>query len=202
MIDIRIMAHPSRKQNVINILSTLSLPKENVVWDDRDSGGDAMYTSQKAWNAPIPEGCTHRLVLQDDIELCENFIEIIEKIAKTHTNEIISLFHCEIYPNNNTKYIFAKHLWGCAIMMPITLIPKCWQYIQDIPNKLWYKRNKLDFIMQHDNDCIMLWAIENQIPVINTIPSLVQHIGNESLVGIKEHRVAKDFIKIPSVTDW
>lgn len=185
----------------MKILDVLSLSEENVVWDDREKGGDAMYTAKKAWNLPIPDECTHRLVLQDDIEICDNFIEIIEKISKNHFNEIISFFHCEEY-NNKSRYIHAKRLWGCAIMMPKHLVPKCWTYIENILEEPWIKRDGLEFIALHDNDCIMLWAIKEQIPVINTIPSLVQHIGDNSLVGFTEIRISKDFIKIPPIIGW
>jgi hypothetical protein len=200
MVDIRIMAHPSRRENVIKILSKLSLQEDVVIWDDRENGGDAMYTAKKAWTSPVPNGCTHRLVLQDDIEICDNFIDIVEQISKKNTSQIVSLFHCEKY-EDNIRYISTRRLWGCAIIMPVSFIPLCWEYIEHIPEKPWCGDNA-ETIMRHDNDCIALWSIDNSIPVINTIPSLVQHIGDNSLVGIKEIRIAQDFIKSPPLTGW
>lgn len=200
MVDIRIMAHPSRRENVMRILSKLSLQEDIIIWDDRENGGDAMYTAKKAWTSPVPNGCTHRLVLQDDIEICDNFIDIVEQISKKNTSQIVSLFHCEKY-ENDVRYISTRRLWGCAIMMPISFIPLCWEYIEHIPEKPWCGDNA-ETIMRHDNDCIALWSIDNSIPVINTIPSLVQHIGDDSLVGIKEKRIAQDFIESPPLTGW
>jgi hypothetical protein len=40
------------------------------------------------------------------------------------------------------------------------------------------------------------------VPIINTVPSLVQHIGDNSLVGCKEKRIAIDFVKSPPVLGW
>lgn len=200
MVDIRIMAHPSRRENVRKILSKLSLQENVVIWDDRENGGDAMYTAKKAWTSPVPNGCTHRLVLQDDIEICDNFIDIVEQISIKNTSQIVSLFHCEKY-EDDIRYISTRRLWGCAIMMPVSFIPLCWEYIEHIPEKPWCGDNA-KIIMRHDNDCIALWSIDNSIPVINTIPSLVQHIGDDSLVGIKEKRIAQDFIKSPPLTGW
>lgn len=200
MIDIKIMAHPSRRENVMKILTALSLSDDIVVWDDREYGGDAMYTSRKAWNLPIPSGCTHRLVLQDDIEICDNFLDIVEQVAKGHTSQVISFFHCEEYANN-VRYAEVKHLWGCALMIPAHLISNCWKYIEHIPEEPWCGEHA-DIIMRHDNNCIMLWAINNDIPAINTVPSLVQHIGDDSLVGIKEKRVSQDFVKSPPIIGW
>jgi hypothetical protein len=84
MIDIRIMAHPMRKDNVLKTLRTLNLSPSVVSWDDRpaDKGGDAIYTARKAWTCPLPLDCTHRVVLQDDILLCDNFKKYAELAAE------------------------------------------------------------------------------------------------------------------------
>lgn len=193
------MAHPSRKKNVEQILTALSLPETVVYWDDRKYGGDAMYTAKKAWTSPIPCGCTHRLVIQDDIEVCDGFLEIAEKVAEKYTTQIVSFFHCEQY-SNELRYVYTNMLWGCAIMMPIQQIIECWDYIEHIQERPWFK-NAQD-IIRYDDNCIVAWAAENQIPIINTVPSLVQHIGNDSLVGTKEIRIAQDFIKSPPLTGW
>lgn len=199
MVDIRIMAHPSRHDNVMKILSKLSLSENIVIWDDREHGGDAMYTARKAWNLPIPDGCTHRLVLQDDIEICDSFLDIVYIVAQKHTSQVVSFFHCEGYDGEN-RYVNTGRLWGCAVMIPTCLLKNCWEYIDHIPKLPWCTKPEL--VMPHDTDCIMLWAIENSVSIINTVPSLVQHIGDESLVGIKEKRIAKDFIKSPPIDGW
>lgn len=199
MIDIRLMAHPSRRDNVMKILSQLSLSEDIVVWDDRNHGGDAMYTAQKAWTLPIPDGCTHRLVLQDDIEICDGFLDIVNVVAKKHSSQVISFFHCEEYDEKN-RYVNTGRLWGCAVMIPTHLIKDCWEYIKHIPEEPWCTKPEL--VMPHDTDCIMLWTVKDNIPIINTVPSLVQHIGDDSLVGCKEKRISKDFVKLPPISGW
>ena len=199
MIDIRIMAHPSRRENVDRILSALSLPEDVVSWDDRETGGDAMYTAKKAWLAPIPENCTHRLVLQDDVEVCEGFSEIAEKVAKKTPGQIVSFFHCEKYPCD-CRYKRTFFLWGCAIMIPASLVKDCWDFIEHIPEYPWY-RNAGD-ILKHDDNSILAWAVMRNIPIINTVPALVQHLGDVSLVGITEKRVSQDYIKNPPLSGW
>lgn len=199
MIDIKIMAHPSRKENVKQILSDLSMSDDIVVWDDRDHGGDAMYTAKKAWTQPIPKDCTHRLVLQDDVEVCDNFLEIVEKVAEKFNNQIVSFFHCESYPDD-IRYTTTLHLWGCAIMIPSHLVADCWNYIEHIADRPWCKEP--EEVLPHDDTCILAWAIENEIPIVNTIPSLVQHHGDNSLIGITEKRISPDFIKTQSILQW
>ena len=92
-IDIKIMAHPSRRNNVLSILKQLNMDESIVVYDDRPNGGDALYTSRKAWLSPMPVDKTHRLVLQDDILLCDNFINIVHDIIRTLPDKVISLFN-------------------------------------------------------------------------------------------------------------
>ena len=43
---------------------------------------------------------------------------------------------------------------------------------------------------------------DDNIKGVTTVPSLVQHIGDESLVGIKRHRVALDFTIDPPLEGW
>lgn len=193
------MAHPSRYDNVMKILSSLSLLEDIVVWDDREYGGDAMYTARKAWNLPIPDGCSHRLILQDDIELCNGFLDIINIVAEKYPSQVISFFHCESYDGEN-RYVNTSRLWGCAIMIPTYLLRNCWEYIEHIPEKHWCTKPEL--VMPHDTDCITLWTIDSGISIINTVPSLVQHIGDNSLVGCKEKRIAQDFVKSPPIIGW
>ena len=65
--DLRIMAHSSRRDMVMRLLKQLDMGEEIVVWDDREDGGDAIYTAEKAWRSPLSPGITHRVVIQDDV---------------------------------------------------------------------------------------------------------------------------------------
>ena len=47
-IDIKIMAHPSRRDNVLKVLKQLNMDESIVVYDDRENGGDALYTASIA----------------------------------------------------------------------------------------------------------------------------------------------------------
>lgn len=199
MIDVRIMAHPSRRENVERILAALSLPDSVVTWDDRETVGDAMYTARRTWMQPIPEGCTHRLVLQDDVETCDRFLELAEQVAAKHPAQVVSFFHCEPYPQS-ARYVRTRRVWGCAVMIPAALVPQCWEYIEHIPERSWCHHPEL--IMPHDTDCITAWASGKGVPIINTVPALVQHIGDVSLVGITEKRIAPDYTKTPPTTGW
>ena len=201
MIDYRIIAHPSRKGYVENILSALGRDEDIIVWDDREHGGDAMYTARKAWQLPIPEGCTHRLVFNDDVELCNGFCEIAEQVASRHTEHLVSFFHTEKYPQNE-RYVLTERLYGAGMMLPAKLISGCWDFIDHLPERCLWCRGEALSILKHDTDCMAVWATDNQIPIINTVPSLVQHLGDISLVGITKKRVSPDYTKTPPVNGW
>ena len=199
MIDIRIMAHPSRRENITKMLQTLGLSEDIVVWDDRPGKNDAMYTARKAWTVPIPDGCTHRLVLQDDIEICDGFLKIVDKVALKHSNAVVTFFRCEEYPAD-ARYHDDPRLWGCAIMIPVAMLDDLWWFVD---NRLpVVALPQLHEIIKHDTTCIRYWLRYRHIPCITTVPSLVQHIGDESLVGIDRRRVAPDYTKTPPMTGW
>ena len=198
MIDIKIMAHPKRKENVMKILSMLNMDESIVCWDDRPSGGDAWYTARKAWSSPIPEGCTHRLVLQDDVELCDDFIKHATSIAdrhKTHAVSLINFLQPKNYPNyRNTPYYKLDVMAGCAIMLPVNIINDMIQ---------WCDESEDEILKPHDDLMISKYCREHNILKVATIPSIVQHIGHESLFD-KEYgwdRMSKNYQKRPNA-DW
>ena len=200
MIDVRIMAHPSRADNVKVMLQDLKLSDEIVVWDDRINGGDAMYTARKAWLYPITDGCTHRIVLQDDAELCDGFLTIVEKVAEKYDDSIVSFFHMETYVGNN-RYEQCNLGGGIALMMPVKMIYQFFDYV-DKGIYMHCTRDLAERILKADTISIRSWMKHEHIPCVTTVPSLVQHLGNVSLVGIDRKRVALDYTKNPPTTGW
>nr|DAE15397.1 MAG TPA: hypothetical protein [Siphoviridae sp. ctdcr45] len=177
MIDIRIMAHPKRADNVSRLLQQLKLPEAAVCWDDRPTGGDAMYTARKAWTANAPKGATHRLVLQDDVEISNNFLDIVRKAAKLHpwaVHTFITFERLDGYANpTGTPYYAVDSVPGPAIMMPIRLVPRMISYCDAMKDAAIGKHNDL---------LISEWCRRNRIKMIATSPCIVQHIGDVSLL--------------------
>ena len=178
MIDIRIMASPKRADNVARLLQKLNLSSDAVTWDDRPNGGDAMYTARKTWLHPLPEGATHRMVLQDDVEVCKNFAQIVSIIADTHPHRVITGIHFlqpSNYPNyNNTTYYRVNNMPGCAIMMPVSTIEPCMAWC-DASDDMERK--------PHDDLMISKYCQEHNVMMVCTIPCIVQHPDDNSLFG-------------------
>ena len=186
-----------RDEMIMNLKNQLKINDSDIYYEDRPNGGLALYTAKKAWLSPIEDGETHRTVFPDDIEVCDNFRDICNHIVATHPNDIISLFcwdglsRKEILDNLTTPYIESYVVIGMGIIMPVKYIKPCFDWIKET-----YDDNIADDI------AIQYWAKKNNIRVITTIPSLVQHLGDDSILtpGMFVRRSAY-FTKNP-IADW
>jgi hypothetical protein len=194
-IDIKIMAHPSRRDNVLKICKQLNMDESIVVYDDRENGGDALYTARKAWLAPIKEGITHRLVLQDDVLLCDNFTNIVSDIINTLKEKVITLFNLiPVDLTKNKKCCYRKYevLSGAAIIMPVLYIQDCWN---------WIDKHCDD--CKHDDLMIAKYCKSHYIDMFTTIPCVVQHLGDteySSLLDVEYPgvRISTTYVQHPT----
>lgn len=181
--DIKVYGVEKRMPLIKNIVNKLDLTDDDVFLDDRPNGGDALYTSKKALLAKPRFEISHRIVLQDDIEVCNNFKQIAAKIIKAHPDKIIALFPWDFYLKmvinknptlvNQTPYIAnSKHVTGCGFILPYKYIS---QYIR------WAEKHCHDAHFYEDHAWFD-WAKENNVTILNTIPALIQHLGDDSLI--------------------
>lgn len=193
--DIRIMAHPSRKENVLKILSQLKMDESIVVYDDRGlDKADALYTAKKTWLSPISDPLvTHRIVLQDDTLLADNFLRKCNDIICTIPDNPVTLFNTlrkdsfEV-KNKTSVYFTAPEVNGVCIIMPIQYIQPCWQWIDENPFCLC-DDIMIDRYFSH---------IKKQIYTV--VPCLVQHIGgNNSLISI--HGKTPSYLNSPRISE-
>lgn len=200
MVGIKIVGVHKRDHMIDAMNRQLRLPADDIIYDERPGGGYAFPVLKKAWLDPYAEEETHRVVLNDDLKLCDNFREICEQIAKAQPNSIVSFF--STYFNSSycdqeiqklqTPYV--RHdvgIFGCAIMMPKDVAIECMGYTDE-----HYPGIKFESHAFHQ------FALENGIPVISTLPCLVQHLGDDSLVD--KHlpiRRTTRFVKQPTA-NW
>ena len=200
MISIKIVGVREREYMIDEMNRQLQLPAGDIIYDERPGGGYAFPILKKAWLDPFAEGETHRIVLNDDLELCDDFINICNQIAKAQPNSIVSFF--STYFNSSycdqeiqklqTPYV--RHdvgIFGCAIMMPKNVAIECMEFTSmNYPDIKFESRAFTEF------------ARERGIHIITTLPGLVQHIGDESLVdqSLPIRRTTR-FKKYPEA-DW
>ena len=182
-VDVRIMACRERRPLVLEMLKKLNMDERIVVWAGKEDD-NAMKTARKAWLSSVEEDVTHRLVLQDDLLLCDGFMNYVEQIAKKYPNQIINLYNSRIKFEDrklNTPYIKISGygIYGQAIMMKIDYI-----------GRMFYLIDKyLGEDYPHDDCAIGVFAGIKKIDVLSTIPSLLQHLcPTESLLKFNDRR--------------
>lgn len=169
-VSIRIFGVPSRMENIETNKKRLHVPDECIFIDEDYDG--VIPTAKRAWLHPTDK--PYVLVLQDDVELCDNFAKYVNAIIKAQPDAIISLFITQLTTPNSlnrvptdSPYVRVPYVSGQGIIMPTKYVKECidsWQ-----PNN------------PGDDTNITKWANDNDIPVITTIPMILQHIGDESV---------------------
>lgn len=183
MLDIKIYGCHSRDENIKKCMSILNLKDSDIVYDDRPKGGNAYYTFKKALTQPLEEGITHRLVLPDDMQLCEGFKERLDFIVNKFPKKIIELFPFgyEALPPLpvETPYYRTFAPSACGLVFPVQIIKEMIDWIES--DYLAKTHLTVDNVI--DDVAVLDWCKNFSMDMLTTIPSLVQHIGDISLLG-------------------
>ncbi len=191
-IDVRIFGVPERIENIRHNQKLLNVPEDHVVIDYAHTG--CFATAQRAWS--LPKTAEHILVLQDDVLLSDGFLDVCKIIAKTHPDSIVGLYPGQFPRAEHIKglplrspYIATHDLAGPAILMPARYVFPCLI--------TWESKRKGDDVQ------IQIWANDNGIQLLTTIPCIVQHIGEQSVFQPGRNLGGTDFfVKDPYVVDW
>lgn len=170
-IDVRIMGVSSRIDNIRVTQKRLNIPEENIIIDYEHEG--CLKTAIKAWSKPTDKEFV--MVLQDDIELCDNFAECCNRIVDAHPNKIIALFQFLITSRNVARnlpspYVSLGHggASGQGIIMRTEWIADCLSG--------WETSG-----LKGDDTNINAWAEKTGKEIITTIPAILQHTGEHSV---------------------
>ncbi len=179
-LSIGIMAVPQRKDNVDKILQKLNASAE--VFYDYDKIGTYRASKRVFTTLAQDKSTTHILVLQDDVALCENFIEIVYKVIESNPDAIINLYNprfssCDISDSPYFRFDLFTMFSGQAIIMPRELAINCFVWCDLHPNK---RKSCLNA----DDSSIKIFALANGIPRVGTKVSLVQHLMLTNSKGI------------------
>lgn len=191
-IDVRIIGVPERMKNVKENQKILGINGGHIFIDFEHEG--CVFNARRAWLKGTDK--PYIMVLADDVELCDNFLFYCAKVITAHPDAVISLFPLQfvrgIPPANIPKrspYIATTALSGCAIIMKTEYVLPC--------VGSWKQNAK------GDDTSIQEWANQNGIPIITTVPAIVQHIGDVSFfdssrsIGRTPH-----FEKNPCNVNW
>lgn len=195
MLKIRLYGTHKRDENIIKCKSQLGLFDEDIFYDDRPNGGNAWYTHKKALVAPLDEKYTHLLTLPDDMELCSNFLERCNFLVEHFPKKIIVLFPFDFNQLSvdylGTPYYRVVTPSACGIIFPVKIINEMVKWIDGAYTK--DKHLTQETII--DDTAIQYWCKNFSVDMVTTIPSLVQHIGDVSLLGDFPVRRTNKFIE-------
>lgn len=165
---IRIMACKEREDNVNKMLLSL--------WDDAEVIWDEDHNSCHTLCKALDSNKT-MLILEDDIELCKDFLSKAKKEIKKHSGSFIMFYSCksgeDIEAENKKKWL------------PYSL-PYVFTQAYYIPRGIWKNLSKFLETNEHAKQHrYSFWINEflrqNKIDRYLVQPSLVQHIGVESI---------------------
>lgn len=162
-----------------------------IVSDWWESG--AWFTARESWKRGMSMGASHHLVLQEDIDVCNDFLAVCHKIIRSKSDSILGLYSnrkiCEEAQKKNIRWVeIPDGTWGQAILMPTYKIEKF---------LFWEKQNIKKEFKNFDDTRVALWACDTNEKVLCPQPSLVNHTSpSESLLGNNHpKRIARWFEK-------
>lgn len=179
-LDAYVMGVKARASLINNLLARTGLDSSRIILDDRGfkGGGNCWYTCKKVWTQPVPEGVTHRLLLQDDVLVVDDFISICEKIIDVFPDVIWSLNGgVWIKPEmkkTDSPYI---NIRGCKTSGEAFIIP-----VQHIKPMLEWSDAIFGEDYIHDMSRVGYYALYHGIPMYGTIPSLTYHQQIQSMI--------------------
>lgn len=171
-IDIRIMGVPKRIDHVRYLQKRLGIPYENVFIDEERKG--CVWNAKRAWLKETDK--KYVMVIQDDIELCNDFPYYLNKIVATHPADVISLY-CPYFTYRfkfskdicrESPYITSPSLSGQALLMKSELVHDC--------VNSWGKDAR------GDDASIQFYFYKKGVEsFLTTVPFIIQHVGDKSV---------------------
>lgn len=199
MVEVRIRTCPTRAEMAEKLRNELGLPETSVFTDDRENGGNPFYMWKKM-TENIPAGATHICLLDDDVEVSTGFKQIAEQMTAAHpecafslfTTDLNSSYFDEFLEKTTTPYLTCSKLFGCAVILPVSILEECFNWIG----------TNCNLETAHDGHAVQEYLEQKGIQILTTIPGVVQHDGDVSLYdpGLPIRRTAR-FEKNPDA-DW
>lgn len=196
-ISVRIFGVPSRMECIKENQKRLGLSDEFIFIDENRDG--CIPTAKRAWSYPTDKEFT--LVLQDDIELCDDFASVCNRIVKAHPNAVISLFSLQLLSRHalygrtkqlTSPYIAAKAegVSGQGIILRTEWVEECLA--------AWGTSG-----LNGDDTNIGAWAQKTGKSILTTIPMPIQHLGVQSVFNPGRVLGGSDFYsKFAVKADW
>jgi hypothetical protein len=181
----------ARQRVLCGPMPVLKDPERNGPW----------WNAQRAWQAIVDTakpGTTHAVLLQDDLDPCDLFVENLTAALEVQFDKPVVFLSWRDIANPPTltyKWVRTENAINAGTAIPI-------DWVQEFLN--WAAMAVTPGYM-HDDCLLAAWiGWSGRGPVYNTVPSLVQHAGasHSSLGHSNSGRIAKAFRRDLPVLDW
>ncbi|WP_067460401.1 hypothetical protein [Actinomadura macra] len=183
-ISAAIMHHPRRAHRIPSLLRACAPLAPTVVPDPEPEGKPSpLRTAKRAW-AAIDDDATHHLVLQDDVRLAPGFAAQLHDAVARRPAHGVSSFCLWHTPHNS--YLVRRAAVAGAAYAPLSLYE--WTPTQAFVLPVEHARALADYLagipdeVQDDDEMVVIFCRERGIPVVTTVPHLMDHGHAESLV--------------------
>jgi hypothetical protein len=179
VISVAIQHHPTRAELVAQLLPKLEPLSVDVVSDPEPDGPRATWRTYRRALETTPATASHRVVIQDDVELCREFPTVLARAIAARPDRLLVLCVCG-HPMPSKMAVLRAHQNGqpfaelgrdrwiptIALVWPVELIAPALAYVTAQP---WPEAFKAD------DEIVMRIAVGMKILPLATVPSLVEH---------------------------
>lgn len=200
MISAKVKTCSKRPGFAEKTLDRLNLREENIWYDLRETNSEFRkktysWNVAKGWASFLSESCDHCMFMDDDLDFCDDFMNITETMSNTHPDAIVGLlplfYNDKVLPKTDSPYWDAAIVPGACI-----IIPK--KYLKDICDFMFSRCDEIE----QDDLLIHLWCYYNHIQTITSIPSLIQHMGFQSICDPTKPVVRTQYFDRNPVANW
>lgn len=182
MISYAIQHHPSRADL---LWRTAHIDPEVVSDPFPDSVDKNPWRTYRTAIELTPEWATHRVIIQDDAELCNDFRWAVEQAVRARPDHILCLFVPTTLRQGARRLLEAcSNDEGWCALDPrewVPVVALCWPTAL-IPEFLQWCDRKMYTISRHraDDAVVGEFAREKNHAVYATVPSLVEHPDDQT----------------------
>ena len=182
-LSVGILTARGREPYVERLLAQLDDPAryQTTVYHDEDLNG-VWWNSRRAWT-DLPDGLSHRLVLESDIVVCQDFLATVARIARLRPACYVNFFRSNktMIDAYRAGQRWLPHVYaaGQATLVPATWVNEFWTWADALPkdDPAWTPARAPD---RDDWACDVMWMAwlrRHRKEAVVTVPSLVWHVG-------------------------
>ncbi|MFG1857400.1 hypothetical protein ACGFJT_36585 [Actinomadura geliboluensis] len=180
-----IMHHPRRAERLRALTASFGELRPRIVRDpDPDAAPSPLRTAKRAW-AAIDDDSTHHLVLQDDVVPAPGFARHLHEVVAAHPDHGIAMYSHWNSPHNS--YLSRRGAVAGTACVPLSATE--WTPTQGLVLPVAAARRLAAHLAgvpdeaQDDDEQVVVFCRREGVPVVATVPHLLDHGHDPTIVG-------------------